>query len=62
MSDTVSSSPIRSWREVAKDAAAERDPDKELELAQELIRALDAELIHLPEQVKIDDELKKKAA
>ena len=33
----------RPWREIAKQASEEHDPNKALELAQELIHALDAE-------------------
>ena len=33
----------RPWREIARQASEEHDPNKALELAQELIRALDAE-------------------
>ena len=35
--------PLRPWREIAGQAAEQSDPDKTLDLAQELIRALDAE-------------------
>ena len=35
--------PLRSWREIAKQAAEEHDPNNVLQLAQELIRALDKE-------------------
>lgn len=35
--------PLRSWREIAKQAAEEHDPNNVLQLAQELIRALDRE-------------------
>jgi len=35
--------PLRSWRELAKLTAEEHDPDKALELAQQLIQALDAQ-------------------
>ena len=35
--------PLRSWREIAKQAAEEYDPNNVLQLAQELIRALDRE-------------------
>jgi hypothetical protein len=33
----------RPWREIAKQASEEHDPNRALELAQELIHALDAE-------------------
>ena len=35
--------PLPSWREIAKQASEEHDPNKALELAQELIRTLDRE-------------------
>jgi hypothetical protein len=35
--------PLRTWRELAKLTAEEDDANRALELAQELIRALDAE-------------------
>ena len=35
--------PSRSWREIAQLAANEQNPQKVLQLAQELIRALDLE-------------------
>jgi len=37
------SKPHRQWRDIAKEASEEYDPIKALQLAQELIRALDAE-------------------
>jgi hypothetical protein len=42
MSQT-NSKPTRSWREIAQLAASEHDPQRVLQLAQELVRALDAE-------------------
>ena len=42
-SSTIDMKPFRSWREIAKQAAEEHDPDKVLQLAQELVRALDRE-------------------
>jgi hypothetical protein len=35
--------PTGTWREIARKAANEQDPEKVLELARELIRALDSE-------------------
>jgi len=35
--------PSRSWREIARLTAQEQNPHRVLELAQELIRAIDAE-------------------
>jgi len=35
--------PLRHWREIAKEASEGHDPNKALELAEELIRALDKE-------------------
>jgi hypothetical protein len=35
--------PLRPWRELARRVTEENDADKSLELAEELIRALDAE-------------------
>lgn len=35
--------PLRSWQDIARLTAKEKDPTKALELAQELIRALDEE-------------------
>jgi hypothetical protein len=61
MSDT-DSTPIPSWREIAKQTVAERDPSKTLELAEELIRALDAESRQHMDQVKADDKAKENAA
>ena len=61
MPDTDSTA-IRSWREIAKDAATEHAPSRSSELAAELIRALDAESMHRMEQVKTDDNDKEKSA
>jgi len=60
--ESADSTHSRSWREIAKEAATERDPSKELELAQELIRALDAESMHHMERANADDKAEKKAA
>ena len=50
--------PHRPWREIAKQASKEYDPSKALELAQELIHALDAEsrtrMEHVAPQQKAD--------
>jgi hypothetical protein len=54
--------PYRPWREVAELVLHEQDHEKALELAQELIRALDAESRKRMEQVKADDKAKEKAA
>ena len=43
--------PLRSWRDIAKQTAEEHDPNEVLKLAQELIRALDAESNHRMESV-----------
>ena len=49
----------RSWREIAKQTSEENEPDKNLELAQELIRALDPEsrkrMEHVTPQEKAKD-------
>jgi hypothetical protein len=58
--DSTESAPIRPWRKIARETAKEHDPHKELELAQELIRALDAESMHRMEQSKLDDNAKRK--
>jgi len=47
--------PLRSWRELAKLTAEEHDPDKALELAQQLIQALDAQSRKRMDQVNAHD-------
>lgn len=47
--------PTRNWREIAARVAAENDSKKVLDLAQELIRTLDAETSTRLEQVTVDD-------
>ena len=49
--------PDRPWREIAGEVANEVDPDKVLELSQELVNALDKEnnqppQQHMPEQAE----------
>ena len=44
-----------SWRTIAEQASKEKDPDKTLELAENLIRALDAESRARMREVKPDD-------
>ena len=48
---TSSVKSLRPWREIAKQASEENDPNKALELAQELIRALDTESRKLMENI-----------
>jgi len=58
----TSSSPHRSWREVAKQASEEHERYKALELAQELIHALDTESRKRMEHVMPDDKAREKVA
>ena len=48
--------PLRSWREIAKQAAEELDPNNVLQLAEELIRALDRESRKRVDGVKVKEE------
>lgn len=50
--------PNRRWREIASQAAKEYDPDKALELAQELIRALDEEMSGQVDNTRATDRAK----
>jgi len=52
----------RPWREIAKQASEEHDINKALELAQELIRALDAESNRRMEQVSAADKARERGA
>jgi len=54
--------PTRSWREVAQLVLQEHDHEKAIELAEELIRALDRESRQRTAQVKADDKAAKKSA
>jgi Fe2+ or Zn2+ uptake regulation protein len=54
--------PTRPWREVAELVLQEQDHVKALELAEELIRALDAESRRHMDQVKAEDKAKEKVA
>jgi hypothetical protein len=54
--------PTRPWRELAHLVLQEQDHEKALELAEELIRALDRESRQRMDQVKADDKAEKKSA
>ena len=54
--------PPRPWREIAKHAPQPVDPETSLELAQELIHALDAESRKRMEHVSAEDKANDKEA
>jgi hypothetical protein len=54
--------PSRSWQELAQATAKEEDPFKVLELAQELIRALDAASDRRMQQIGADDKSREQGA
>lgn len=54
--------PARNWREIAARVAVEKDSKKVLDLAQELIRTLDAETSTRLEQVTVDDKTREDGA
>ena len=58
----TSSATRRPWREIANQVSEEHDPNKALELAQELIHALDAESRKHMEHVSVEDKVKEKGA
>jgi len=47
--------PLPSWREIALQAAEQKDPNKALQLAEELIRALDRESRRRMDEIKAEE-------
>jgi len=54
--------PLRSWHEIAKQVSEEDDPNRILELAEELIRALDAQSRKIMDEITPDEKVRKKGA
>jgi hypothetical protein len=54
--------PPRSWRDIAQQVAKEDNPDAAVELAEELIRALDAESRKRMAQITPEDKANEKGA
>jgi len=53
---------LRSWHEIAKQVSEEDDPNRILELAEELIRALDSQSRKIMDEITPDEKVRKKGA
>ena len=53
---------VPDWREVAARVSSETDPNKTLDLASELIRALDADSRNRLDHVTVEDKAKEQGA